>query len=344
MRATLIYGAGDIRVEDVPDAKLVEPTDALVRITRACVCGSDLWPYQQAQAGSAGDRIGHEFIGVVEEVGSGVTGFNPGDLVVAPFLISDGTCEFCGEGLTSSCRHGGMWGVGNDGGQAEAARVPLADGTLYKLPVEQDDERMPSLLTLSDVFSTGHHAAVSAEVGRGSTVAVIGDGAVGLSAVLAAKRLGAEQVVLMGRHTDRTDLGREFGADQVVPERGEEGAARVRDLTGGDGVRAVLECVGTEAALEMGLGAVRAGGAVSRVGMPQYEKGRLDVASTFFRNVSIRGGVAPSRAYIPELLPDVLDGKIQPGRVFDRTVGLEEVPDAYRAMNDRESLKVLVKP
>lgn len=344
MRATLIYGAGDIRVEDVPDAKLVEPTDALVRITRACICGSDLWPYQQAEPNSAGERIGHEFIGVVEEVGSGVTGFRSGDVVVAPFLISDGTCEFCGEGLTSSCRHGGMWGGGNDGGQAEAARVPLADGTLYKLPVEQDDERMPSLLTLSDVFSTGHHAAVSAEVSKGSKVAVIGDGAVGVSAVLAARRLGAEQIVLMGRHTDRTDLGREFGADQVVPERGEEGASRVRELTGGDGVNAVLECVGTEAALEMGLGAVRAGGAVSRVGMPQYEKGRLDVASVFFRNVSLRGGVAPSRAYIPDLLPDVLDGKIQPGRVFDRTIGLDESPDGYRAMNDREALKVLIKP
>lgn len=344
MRATLIYGAGDIRVEDVPDAKLVEPTDALVRITRACICGSDLWPYKQREATTTGDRIGHEFIGVVEEVGSAVTGFGSGDVVVAPFLISDGTCEFCAEGLTSSCRHVGGWGEGTDGGQGEAARVPMADGTLVKLPVAADDPLMPSLLTLSDVFATGHHAAISAEVGAGSRVTVIGDGAVGLSAVLAAKRLGAEQVVLMGRHTERTDLGRSFGADEVVAERGEEGAARVRELSGGDGTSAVLECVGTEQALEMGLGAVRAGGAVSRVGVPQYEKGRLDFSHVFFRNVSIVGGVAPSRAYIPELLEEVLSGEIQPGRVFDRTVDLEQVPEGYRAMNDREALKVLVTP
>ncbi|MBE9372926.1 alcohol dehydrogenase catalytic domain-containing protein [Saccharopolyspora sp. HNM0983] len=344
MRATLIYGAGDIRVEDVPDAGLVEPTDALVRITRACICGSDLWPYQQREPTGPGERIGHEFLGVVDEVGSQVSGFRPGDVVVAPFLISDGTCEFCREGLTSSCRHGGMWGGAGDGGQGEAARVPLADGTLVRLPVEPDDERMPSLLTLSDVFATGHHAAVSAGVGPGSTVTVIGDGAVGLSAVLAAARLGAEQIVLMGRHPARTDLGREFGADEVVTERGDDGAARVRDLTGGDGTSAVLECVGTEQALEMALGAVRAGGAVSRVGLPQYEKGRLDVAHVFFRNVSLGGGVAPSRAYIPELLPDVLAGRVEPGRVFDRTIGLDEVPDGYRAMNDREALKVLITP
>lgn len=344
MRATLIYGAGDIRVEDVPDAELVEPTDALVRITRACICGSDLWPYQQREPTTTGDRIGHEFVGVVEDVGSAVSGFRPGDVVVAPFLISDGSCQFCQEGLTSSCRHGGMWGVGTDGGQGEAARVPFADGTLVALPVDADDERMPSLLTLSDVFATGHHAAVSAGVARGSAVTVIGDGAVGLSAVLAAERLGAEQIVLMGRHRERTDLGREFGADDVVAERGEEGAARVRELTGGDGTSAVLECVGTEQALEMGLGAVRAGGAVSRVGLPQYEKGRLDAGTVFVRNVSIRGGIAPSRAYIPELLPDVLDGTCHPGRVFDRTADLDEVPDGYRAMNDREALKVLVIP
>lgn len=345
MRATLIYGAGDIRVEDVADPKLVEPTDALVRITRSCICGSDLWPYRSREHTETGDRIGHEFIGVVEETGSEVDRFAEGDLVVAPFLISDGSCDFCAEGLTSSCRDGGGWGGrSEDAGQAEAARVPLADGTLYKLPVAEDDALMPSLLTLSDVFATGHHAAVCAGVGRGSKVTVIGDGAVGLSAVLASKRLGAEQVVLMGRHAPRTDLGREFGADEVVAERGAEGAARVRELTGGDGTAAVLECVGTEDALEMGLGAVRAGGAVSRVGLPQYEKGRLDVPSTFFRNVSIVGGVAPSRAYIPELLPDVLDGRIEPGRVFDRTVGLADVPEGYRAMNDREALKVLIKP
>lgn len=344
MRATLIYGAGDIRVEDVPDPTIQEPTDALVRITRSCICGSDLWPYKGNAPSDTGGRIGHEFIGVVEEIGSEVTGFAPGDVVVAPFLISDGTCDFCRAGLPSSCRQLGGWGGEADGGQGEAARVPLADGTLYKLPVGEDDALMPSLLTLSDVFGTGHHAAVKAGVGPGTKVTVIGDGAVGLCAVLAAKRLGAEQIILMGRHTARTDLGREFGADDVVAERGEEGAAKVRELTGGDGTAAVLECVGTEDALEMSLDAIRAGGRVSRVGVPQYEKGRLDFPKVFFRNVTITGGVAPSRAYIAELLPDVLEGKVQPGRVFDRTIGLDETPEGYRAMNDREALKVLIRP
>lgn len=344
MKATLIYGAGDIRVEDVADPKLVEATDALVRITRSCICGSDLWPYKDRKPSEAGDRIGHEFIGVVEEIGSEVRNVAPGDVVVAPFLISDGTCEFCLEGLTSSCRHVQGWGGTGDAGQGEAARVPLADGTLHKLPVGEDDALMPSLLTLSDVFCTGHHAAVCGRVTAGSKVTVIGDGAVGLSAVLAAKRLGAEQIILMGRHTDRTDLGREFGADLVVAERGEEGVALVRELTGGDGTGAVLECVGTEDAFETALGVVRAGGIVSRVGVPQYEKGRLDMGGVFFRNVTISGGVAPARAYIPELLPDVLDGTIEPGRVFDRTVSMAEVPAGYAAMNDRAALKVLIKP
>lgn len=344
MRATLIYGAGDIRVENVPDPRLVETTDALVRITRSCVCGSDLWPYKLREQTATGDRIGHEFIGVVEDVGSDVSGFIRGDLVVAPFLISDGTCEFCRQGLQSSCRQGDGWGGDGDGGQGEAARVPLADGTLYKLPVAEDDALMPSLLTLSDVFPTGHHAAVSAGVRQGSRVTVIGDGAVGLCAVLAASRLGAEQIILMGRHETRTQLGREFGAHEVVAERGDEGSTKVRELTGGDGTSAVLECVGTEDALEMGIGAVRAGGTVSRVGVPQYEKGRLDFPNVFFRNVSIGGGVAPARAYISELLPEVLNGTIQPGRVFDRTIGLSETPEGYRLMNDREALKVLIKP
>jgi threonine dehydrogenase-like Zn-dependent dehydrogenase len=342
MRATVIYGAGDVRVEQVADPKLIEPSDALVRITRACVC--DLWPYRQREATEIGERIGHEFIGVVDEIGSAVSGFVPGDVVVAPFLISDGTCEFCREGLHSSCRQGGGWGSGTDGGQGEAARVPLADGTLVKLPVGEDDERMPSLLACSDVFPTGHHAAVSAGVGPGSVTTVIGDGAVGLSAVLASKRLGADRVILMGRHHGRTELGREFGADEIIAARGEEGAAAVRELTGGDGTPAVLECVGTEDAHETALGAVRAGGTVSRVGVPQYEKARLDFASTFFRNVTIAGGVAPARAYIPELLPDVLDGRIQPGKVFDSHLGLDQTPEGYRAMADREALKVLITP
>ncbi len=344
MRATLIYGAGDVRVENVPDPVLREPTDALVRVLRSCICGSDLWPYGSKPAGGHGDRIGHEVLGVIEDVGAEVSGLKSGDVVVAPFVWSDNTCDFCTEGLQTSCRHGGMWGRdGVDGGQGEAVRVPQAQGTLVKLPVGEDSALLPSLLTLSDVFPTGHHCAVTAGVSPRTTVTVIGDGAVGLSAVLAAKRLGAEQIILMGRHKDRTDLGREFGATDVVAERGEEGVEKVRELTGGDGTHTVLECVGLKPAIETAFGVVRAGGTVSRVGAPQYPDVPADF-DVFFRNVTLTGGVAPARAYIDELLPEVLDGRIEPGRVFDSTVGLDEVPAGYRAMAEREALKVLIRP
>lgn len=344
MRATLIYGAGDVRVEEVPDPRIQEPTDAVVRVLRSCVCGSDLWPYASKEPSERGARIGHEFLGVVEETGSEVSGLRAGDVVVAPFVWSDNTCDFCREGLQTSCRHGGMWGGDAlDGGQGEAVRVPQAAGTLVKLPVGEDSELLPSLLTLSDVFPTGHHCAVTAGVGPGTTVTVIGDGAVGLSAVLSAKRLGAERIILMGRHKERTDLGRDFGATEVVAERGEEGVAKVHELTGGDGTHAVLECVGLSQAMETALEIVRDGGTVSRVGAPQY--GQVPMGgSTFMRNITLTGGVAPARAYIEELLPDVLEGRVEPGRVFDRTVGLDEVPDGYRAMADREALKVLIVP
>jgi threonine dehydrogenase-like Zn-dependent dehydrogenase len=343
MRATLIYGAGDVRVEDVPDPTLQEPTDALVRVLHACVCGSDLWPYRSMAASEQGSRMGHEFLGVVEDVGSEVSGLNAGDLVVAPFVWADNTCDFCTEGLQTSCRHGGLWGRDGDGGQGEAVRVPQAQGTLVKLPVGEDSALLPSLLTLSDVFPTGHHCAVKAGVNPRTTVTVIGDGAVGLSAVLAARRLGAERIILMGRHKDRTDLGREFGATDVVAERGEEGVEKVHELTGGDGTHTVLECVGLRPAIETAFAVVRDGGVVSRVGAPQYPEVPMDF-DVFMRNVTLTGGVAPARAYIEELLPDVLDGTLQPGRVFDRTVSLEEVPEGYRAMADREALKVLVRP
>jgi hypothetical protein len=340
----LIYGAGDVRVENVPDPKLAEPTDAVVRVLRACICGSDLWPYGSRPATEEGDRIGHEFLGVVEETGSDVSGLTAGDVVVAPFAYADNTCEYCRSGLYTSCRHGGFFGAaGADGGQGEAVRVPFAQGTLVKLPVGEDSELLPSLVTLADVFPTGHHCAVTAGVGPGSAVTVIGDGAVGLSAVLAARRLGAERIILMGRHTDRTSLGQEFGATDVVAERGEDAVAKVRELTGGFGTQAVLECVGTLATLETALAVVRDGGTVSRVGAPQYTEVPLGFG-VFGRNITLTGGIAPVRAYIEELLPDVLDGVVQPGRVFDRTVGLDEVPDGYRAMAARESLKVLVRP
>jgi threonine dehydrogenase-like Zn-dependent dehydrogenase len=346
MRATLMYGAGDVRVQDVPDPVLREPTDAVVRVVRSCICGSDLWPYASMPAREQGVRMGHEFLGVIEETGAQVAGLKAGDLVIAPFVWSDGTCNFCREGLQTSCRYGGLWGGdGVDGGQGEAVRVPQAMGTLVKLPagVEEGSALLPSLLTLSDVLGTGHHAAVTAGVGPRTSVTVIGDGAVGLCAVLAARRLGAERILLMGRHGERTALGREFGATDVVPERGGEGIERVRELTGGDGTHAVLECVGSRQAVETALGVVRDGGTVSRVGVAQYPEVPLDM-SVMMRNITFTGGVAPARAYIEELLPGVLDGTLQPGRVFDTVIGLEKVPDGYRAMASRESLKVLIEP
>jgi threonine dehydrogenase-like Zn-dependent dehydrogenase len=344
MRAALIYGAGDVRIGDVPDPVLRQPTDALVRVLRACICGSDLWPYGAMPASEHGERIGHEFLGVIEDVGADVSGFSRGDVVVAPFVWSDGTCDFCREGLQTSCRHGGLWGRdGIDGGQGEAVRVPQAAGTLVKLPVGEDSALLPSLLSLSDVFPTGYHCAKTAGVNPRTTVTVIGDGAVGLSAVLAAQRLGAERIILMGRHKARTDLGLEFGATDVVTERGAEGIAKVRELTGGDGTHTVLECVGLEQAVDTAFGVVRAGGTVSRVGAPQYDKVSFGFPD-FLRNITLTGGVAPARAYIEELLPDILEGRIEPGRVFDRTVGLDGIPGGYQAMADREALKVIIEP
>ena len=338
-----MYGAGDVRVENVPDARLVEPTDVLLRVTRACICGSDLWPYTQMAHTDAGRRMGHEFIGIVEDAGADVRTVKRGDLVVAPFAWSDGTCVFCREGLQTSCLHGGFWGGELDGGQGEAVRVPQADGTLVVLPVGEDDALMPSLLTLSDVMGTGHHAALAARVGPDKIVAVVGDGAVGLCGVIAARRLGAEQVIVLGRHPDRIALAREFGATDVVSERGDEAIERVRELTGGLGAHSVLECVGRDLSMTTALGIVRAGGAVGRVGVPQHDQ-IPTTRATFFSNVTISGGPAPARAYIEELLPDVLEGRIEPGRVFDRVVDLDGVPDGYREMNNRESIKVMVTP
>lgn len=342
MRSALMYGAGDVRVENRPDPKVQQPTDAVVRTLLACVCGSDLWPYKSMPATDTGRPMGHEFLGVVEETGADVSGVKAGDLVVAPFTYCDNTCDRCARGLQISCRHGGRYGFdGVDGGQGEAVRVPQADGTLVKLPVAADSELLPSLLTLSDVMGTGHHGAVTAGVGPGDSVLVIGDGAVGLCAVVAAKRLGAERITLMGRHTARTDLGREFGATDVVAERGEEGIARVRELTGGDGVDKVIEAVGTRETLDTAFGTVVDGGTISRLGVPQYEEGPVG-ASMIMRNITLTGGASPARAYIEELLPDILDGAITPGRVFGPGFSVDQVPHAYRAMNDRQVLKALI--
>jgi threonine dehydrogenase-like Zn-dependent dehydrogenase len=339
-----MYAAGDVRVEDVPDAAIAEPTDAVVRVTRASICGSDLWPYASMERSETGQSMGHEAIGIVEDVGSQVTELKQSDLVVMPFAFSDGACVFCHEGLPTACVHVGFFGNnGVNSAQAEALRIPFADGTLYPLPVGEDDALMPSLLTLSDVMGTGHHAAVVAKVAPGKRAAVVGDGAVGLCAVIAAKRLGAEQIIVMGRHADRIALAREFGATDVVSDRGEEAVERVRELTGGEGVHSVLECVGHDASMETAIGIARAGGAVGRVGVPQHTEipGSL---TAFFGNVTIGGGPAPVRAYLDELLPDVLEGRIDPGRVFDRDVGLDGVRDGYRAMADREAIKVMVTP
>lgn len=344
MRATVMFGAGDVRIETIEDARIVEPADALVVVTRACICGSDLWPYKSMEHSDVGRVMGHEAIGVVESVGTDVRGIKAGDLVVMPFAYSDGTCEFCHEGLNTSCVHGGFFGNEQvPGAQAEAVRVPQADGTLFVLPVDRDDALMPSLLTLSDVMGTGHHAALTARVGPGKTVAIVGDGAVGLCGVIAARRLGAEQIIIMGRHPDRIALAKDFGATDVVSERGDEAVERVRELTHGFGAHAILECVGTEQAMLTAISIARPGGAVGRVGVPNYA---MIPASemAFYNNITVSGGPAPVRAYMDELLPDVLEGTIQPGRVFDRLVNLDGVPDGYRAMNERESIKVMVQP
>jgi len=339
-----MYAAGDVRIENVPDPTIQEPTDAVIRVTRACICGSDLWPYKTLQPSDGARVMGHEAIGVVEEIGRDVGTVEVGDVVVMPFAFSDGTCIFCEEGLQTECLHGGFFGNADvPGAQSEAVRIPQADGTLYALPVGEDDTLMPSLLTLSDVMGTGHHAAVVAKVGPGKSVAVVGDGAVGLCGVIAAKRLGAEQIIIMGRHQDRIALAREFGATDAVGERGAEAVERVQELTDSYGVDAVLECVGLDQSMKTAIDIARPGGAVGRVGVPQHEA-IPGAEPSFYKNITIGGGPAPVRAYIDGLLPDILEGRIEPGRVFDRVVDLDGVPDGYRAMNDREAIKVMVRP
>lgn len=349
MLATFMYGAGDVRVETAPDPIIKNPTDAIVRTVRSCICGSDLHPYHSMDSSSEGRPMGHELIAVVEEVGADVTTLKPGDFVIAPFAFQDNTCVFCREGFQTSCIHGGWYGSAETGGlQADLARIPLADGSLVKVPdlnpAVADEGMLASLLTLSDVYLTGYHAAHMGQVEPGKTVTVIGDGAVGLSAVLAAKQLGAERIILMGRHTTRTDLGVEFGATDVVAERGEEGVAKVMDLTNGEGSHIVLEAVGHMPAYEQAYGIVRPGGIISRVGVPQYEEAPVGFGSLFGKNARLAGGPAPVRAYIEAAIPQVLSGQINPGRVFDRTISLAEVPAGYQAMDNRTALKVMVTP
>lgn len=348
MRATLMYGAGDVRVETIPNPSLQAPTDAIVRATRACICGSDLHPYHSMPASDHGATMGHELIGVVEAVGDDVTRFSPGDFVVVPFAAADNMCPICLDGFHTACPHVQYFGPATGGQQAEIARIPWADGTLVKVPgvdpETADESLLKSLLSLSDVYLTGYHAAFMAGVKPGQSVTVVGDGAVGLSAVLAAKRMGAEQIILMGRHQVRTDLGREWGATAVVAERGDEGVAKVLELTGGFGSHAVLEAVGHMPAYTQSYGVVRPGGIISRVGVPQYEDAPVGFASLFGKNARLAGGPAPVRAYLEEHIELVLDGVIDPGKVFDRTIGLDDVPAGYQAMDDRKALKVMINP
>lgn len=349
MLATVIHAPRDIRVEEVSDPVLSTGADAIVRVVAACVCGSDLWPYRGVTETEEPSRIGHEFVGVVESVGPEVRAVKPGDFVIAPFYVCDGTCANCANGVSTSCLTGGWWGsedkVGGfaDGGQGERVRVPLADGTLAVVEGPVADDEIPGLLTLSDVMGTGHHAAVSAGVGAGDTVAVVGDGAVGLCAIIAAKRLGATTIIAMSRHPRRQALARDFGATHIVEERGDAGVKAVRALTGGIGADRVLECVGTKESMDQALRSTRPGGMVGYVGAPNGGP-ELPVRQMFGRNVGVNGGVAPVRGYIEELLPDVRSGAIQPGRVFDLELPLSDAAEAYAAMDERRATKVLLRP
>lgn len=348
MKATILNAPRDIRLEDVPDPTIVAPTDALVRVTAACVCGSDLWPYRGINEVAEPTRIGHEFVGIVEEVGAEVRSLRAGDFVIAPFKYSDGTCPHCRVGIQTSCVRGGFWGgpdrddVMVDGGQGEYVRVPLADGTLVATREVPDDELVPSLLALSDVMGTGWHAAVAARVQEGDTVVVVGDGAVGLSGVLSAARMGAERVIAMSRHASRQAIAREFGATDVVEVRGEDAVAAVRELTDGVGADAVLECVGTDESMQTAIAVARPGATVGYVGVPHGIE--YPVRDLFSRNVGIAGGVAPVRQYLPQLRDDVLSGAINPGLVFDLEVPLADVAEAYAAMDERRAVKSLVRP
>jgi threonine dehydrogenase-like Zn-dependent dehydrogenase len=341
MRAAIFNGPGAVEVGERPDPVIQEPTDAVVRVVLGCVCGSDLWYYRGESPHAAGS-IGHEFIGIVEQAGADVQGIEPGDLVVAPFIYSDMSCPHCLNGSTISCPAGGNFGDGRvDGGQGEAVRVPLAGSTLVPVPRSgHSAATLRSLLALSDVMSTGHHAAVSAGVKKGDTVAVVGDGAVGLCAVLASKRLGADRIIALSRQSGRQDVAREFGATDIVEARGEEATRAVLDLTAGIGVDAALECVGTAQSITTAFAVARPGSTVGIVGVPH---GQVPFAETFFRNTGWRGGPAPTRIYIPGLLSDVLDGAINPGRVFDYETDLDHIADAYRAMDERRAIKSLVR-
>ncbi|MFB6301899.1 MAG: zinc-dependent alcohol dehydrogenase family protein [Haloferacaceae archaeon] len=346
MRAAVFRGPGDVRIEERPRPGVESPTDALVRVTHTAVCGSDLWFYRGDSDREIGSAVGHEPMGIVEAVGDEVRSVDVGDRVFAPFLISCGACEFCRKGLHTSCVHVDSWSGENGGAQGEYVRAPHADGTLVRVPdrYADDEDALEALLPLTDVMGTGHHAAVSAGVEAGDTCVVIGDGAVGLCAVLAARRLGSERIIAVGHHEDRLDLAAEFGATETVAERGDAAVETVRDRTYG-GANHVLECVGAAPAMEAAIDVCRPGGTIGYVGVPHgVDEEGLSLYEMFGDNVSLRGGVAPVRAYAEDLMADVLGGTLDPSPIFTMTVDLDGVPEGYRAMDEREAIKVLVRP
>ncbi|MGF6822598.1 threonine dehydrogenase-like Zn-dependent dehydrogenase [Microbacterium sp. ZKA21] len=338
MRGVVMYAPGDVRVEEREDPRIIDQTDAVIRITATCICGSDLWPYRGAEPVDH-QHMGHEYVGVVEEIGSEVTTLTVGDFVVGSFVISDNTCEICRSGYQSKCVHAEFVSV-TIGTQAERARIPYADGTLVVTPGQPDADLIPSLLAASDVLGTGWFAAVAAEVGPGKTVAVVGDGAVGLMGILAAKQLGAERIIAMSRHADRQALAREYGATDIVEERGDEGVARIKELTNGYGAHSVIEAVGTQESMEQAIRAVRPGGHVGYVGVAHDVQ--LSGEELFFAEIHLHGGPAPVRRFLPDLIQLIWDRKIDPGKVFDLTLPLEDAAEGYRAMDERRATKVLL--
>jgi threonine dehydrogenase-like Zn-dependent dehydrogenase len=333
-----MYTAGDVRVEERDDPKIVEPTDAIVRLTATCICGSDLWPYRGVEPADH-QVMGHEYVGVVEEIGSEVKNVNVGDFVVGSFVISDNTCELCQAGYQSQCVHR-EFVAQTIGTQAEKARIPLADGTLVRTPGEPAPELIPSLLAASDVLGTGWFAAVAAEAGPGKTVAVVGDGAVGLMAVLAAKQLGAERIIAMSRHPERQELARFYGATDIVEERGDEGVAKIKELTGGLGAHSVIEAVGTQESTMQAINATRGGGHMGFVGV-NYDVS-IPGIELFFAGIHLHGGPAPVRRFLPELIQLIWDRRIDPGKVFDLTLPLDQAAEGFRAMDERRATKVLL--
>jgi threonine dehydrogenase-like Zn-dependent dehydrogenase len=337
MRGVVMYAAGDVRVVEREDPEIIEPTDAIVRLAATCICGSDLWPYRGVEEVHE-TPMGHEYVGVVEQIGDAVTTVKPGDFVVGSFFASDNTCVICQAGYQSHCIHAEL--IGTIGTQAQFARIPLADGTLVVTPAQPDDDLIPSLLAASDVLGTGWFAAVAAETGPGKTVAVVGDGAVGLLGVLAAKELGAERIIAMSRHAERQALAREFGATDIVEERGDAGVARVKELTSGLGAHSVIEAVGTQESMMQAIRATRPGGHVGYVGVTHDVQ--LPGDELFFSHVHLHGGPAPVRRFLPQLIDLIWNREIDPGKVFDLTLPLDEVAEGYRAMDERRAIKTLL--